>query len=562
MGKLNQAPPAASSPKGLLRSGHLSALLWVAAPVLVFFWPFLFQGRSVVPFHFEWGSATGIPSGGDPKAIQASLRYGTGDSSPVLVHYPDAALVSRAFHGGDLPLWDPYVGCGAPALGSGHVFPFSPFFAPFYAVPMPSLYTLGLLLGCLWGALGFYVWSGRFCERPWLRGFGAALWAFNPWSVRLLLFADLWPNWWVGWLLWAWDRAAEKEKGRWWLPALIGALAAYTGHPESALIVVGAAGLYAWVSSLSLAPQRRAPRFLLRFLGVVLLTELLTAVHWLPVLGSMRESLSYKAWLPGIALKAPYGFSSLVTPTSEIYLNPVFCALIGAGLWAFWRDRKLLPLASLALVTVICMMRPVPGETFARLVSLGGLLLTRYARGLWWFAAAGFAVAGASKLASAQAGSRRRLVLLIAGGFLPVAGMIVVDALSGGGLFHLLWWGWLAFYGSLALLLGLSLFLSGPVRLVALVLGLLAVTLDPWVFAREGLLESAPFKLGAAGEVRPFSYFNSLDPMAGGPPSIKDLQSKMGDTEGRFWAPTVPPDAPVRSSRRTWRISGASGTSG
>jgi|GEM_PF-1986862 len=543
--KLNQATPAASSRTGLLRAGQLSALLWVAAPVLVFFWPFLFQGRGVIPFQFEWGSVTGIPSGGDPAAIQAPLRYGVGDSSAVLVHFPNAALVSRAFHGGELPLWNPYVGCGAPALGSGHVYPFSPFLAPFYLVPTPGFYTLGLLLGCLWSALGFYMWSGRFGVRPWMRGFGAALWAFNPWSVRLLLFADLWPNWWVGWLLWAWDGAAEKERGRWWLPALMGALAAYTGHPESALIVVGTAGLYAWVSWLSLTPERRAHRFLLRFLGVCLLTELLTAVHWLPVLGSMRDSLSYKAWLPGIALKTHYGFSSLMNPISDVYLNPVTCALIGAGLWVFWRDRKLWPLASLGIVAVTLLMRPVPGEAFERLISLGGLLASWYGRGLWWFAAAGLVVVGTSKLASAEAGGRWWLGLLIAGGFLPIAGLIAADFLMGGKMFRLVWWGWLAFYGTIALLLGFSVLISKPARLCVLAVGLLAVTLDPWVFAREGLVQSAPFKLGAEGSVRPFSFFNSLDPMAGGPPAIKDLKAAMGESEGRFWAATLPLDAPV-----------------
>ena len=76
------------------------------------------------------------------------------DASPISIHYPNESLTAEALHRGELPTWNPFAGTGAPALGGGSVYPFSPFFWPFYLLPGPWIYTMGLFLLCLWGGIG------------------------------------------------------------------------------------------------------------------------------------------------------------------------------------------------------------------------------------------------------------------------------------------------------------------------------------------------------------------------------------------------------------------------
>ena len=533
--------PSASSRTGLLRAGLLEAILWVVPPILVFFWPFLLQGRHIVPFHFEQGCVTGIPGGGDPLALGTEKRWP--DCSAITYHYPWAHFVGEALRRGELPTWNPYVGCGTPGLGGGQIFPFSPFLWPFYLFSNPWIYTLGLLLGCLWGAWGFYLWLGRFGLTPWQRGLGVALAAINPWTVRMIVYSSVWAGWWFGWLMWAWDLAAsDKGERRWWLPGVMVAGMVYCGHPETSLLIAAVSAGYAWVTWLLKPKEQRAPAFWFRFIGSVGIAGALTAIHWLPVVRNLEDSLPYKLIMPHLSTQGHYLAGNLLNPNTDAYVSPVVAGLVLVGAWTVLRQHQQLALLTVPILSVVFLFQPIPSNLLKGLVTFGGILPPFYGTATLWLGLVPLVAVGTARMGSKQRPRSLVWLALLGGAGFYVLGF-GLNAVLGGDLASHLRPGWLLFYG--AVFLGLAL---GRMDLplwgkAIFCVALVALCLDPFVLGYGRLKQETPYGFVSDTSEPRFSYFNDRDPGHSGPPAPRELKELPGGAHGRFWAPFPTPSA-------------------
>lgn len=481
-----------------------------------FFAPFLLRGEHLVSFHLERAGSTAIPGGG---LIPRTAGRFPRDNSPTVIHYPNACLAAECVRSGRLPLWNPYQGCGAPALGGGQVYPFSPFLWPFYAHPTPRAFTLGLLLGSLFTGLGALLWMGRFL-RGWTLGLGAALWAFNPWTLRCIGFNNTWADWWLPWLLWSWHLALGGGRRALLLPALFVTGAVYCGHPESALLLSVASALYAgalWI----VAPRETRPkplRFVALLAANAALSILLCAAHWIPLLGAIRESESYKA--SGAVGRTLYPWGSLFNPNSEVFVGPLLFTLALAGAVHLGRRREARPALVLpALGVLLALQLPFLG-TLQALLSFDGRLPGLYGRSILWAGLAACVAAGVQALLDEEAAARLAALRLLGLGLAAYAVFVWADYEA----------------GSIAWLL------ARPALLAWAAVGLAAAV--GAAFSEKRSLKLACFGVAAALvlldplAVQRFRYpaFNDLDPLAGGPPAVARLKSLPGEDHGRFWA--------------------------
>src|SRR5262245_28829763 len=65
----------------------------------------------------------------------AAPRRTVWDTSGMLVHYPAQAVAAHELRAGRLPLWNPFIGAGAPLLAEAHSTPLSPLLLPFIVSP-------------------------------------------------------------------------------------------------------------------------------------------------------------------------------------------------------------------------------------------------------------------------------------------------------------------------------------------------------------------------------------------------------------------------------------------
>jgi len=428
----------------------------VAALVLLYALPFFVEGRPLLPVHFESPVVTGVPS---PPGFRrtTAMRFPGADDSPLLLHYPNAWLTARALREGTLPLWNPYAGCGVPALASGQVYPFCPFLWPFYAWPSAWAFSLGLLLVLPFAAAGAYLWMGRLGLPPAGRCFGSLLAVANPWLPALILFPNEWAGAYLGWVLFAVHLALEGPRFGWAPGAALGA-AALSGHPETALFLAAAAGLYGLGLWFREEERRRPPfpAFFGRLAGSALLALLLSAPQWLPLLARLPESRAYK--FEGVSANLTpglYPLTSLFNPRTPVYVSPLLWGLLFLGLLGLAPRRRgpLLLLLAAAAQTVFWI---VDLPAVVRIQTLGGFLPGTYARPVLWFALAGLAGAGAGRLWEGKRGERGPTARLLLLGALAFAGLSFADTLDGALPYLLLRPRLIGLYGA-----GLLLLLAG-----------------------------------------------------------------------------------------------------
>lgn len=509
--------------KGLRKPDVLMAM--VAAAIL--FSPFLFLGRHAVAFHYEPGSWTGLAGGAPAPCLSVTRRY---DASPLCIHYPNEVLVAEAFRSGDLPVWNPYAGAGTAGLGGGQVYPFSPFFWPFYIVPNAWVYTAGLLLACLWGGLGITFWLARFGFPGWARGFAAAAWTLSPWVSHFFTYSDVWAGAWFGWLLWAWDRFVLDE-GSWWLPAPFIAGMVYCGHPEVALVLAGASGLYALVDWGTLDLKRRIAWSSLAggAMGAAALAAALTAVHWFPVLLRATESLPYKFMASQELLRSASDGGDLLSPLSATYLSPSILGLALFGLDWLGRSRVVWLALLLPVLSLGGLLQPVFLGPVNSMLTLGGLIPGFYYRSLLWFGLAPILAAGAVAFVGGEKAARPWRSALFAFPVILYFAFFMVSAQKPGGV-------WILWQGiALAALAG-ALLAPPCLRRSALATAALCfVCLDPFVLLTGCLNEHSPYAF-RGGMRACCGRFTRTDPSHQDPSSWGAVKDLLEETHGRMWA--------------------------
>jgi hypothetical protein len=238
-----------------------------------------------------------------PEVIQNPLL-----TDPLWVFYPWALEFRRAILSGRLPLWDPSIRAGVPIAAN----PISAFFFPLTWIVVPlgaaaGVSLLALLRPTLAAFFAFlYLRRARFS--PPASAFGAlvygfsfsfVVWAEHPHGNVLMLLPLL---------LMAIDGiVVEGGAGRTAALALVIALMAVGGHPESAFHATAFAAVYAAVQILRF--RRRPSRAVLSLLAAGVWAGALSLFAVYPfvtvILGSMPYHGEHPAW--AVPLRAALG---------------------------------------------------------------------------------------------------------------------------------------------------------------------------------------------------------------------------------------------------------------
>ncbi len=352
-------------------------------------WPDLVivAALALLPFLFFWRLVT--PNPADTMNIAAGDFAGQ--------YYPLRAYAAQELAAGRLPLWNPYVYAGQPAMAdiqSGALYP------PQLA-QIALLHALGrgfplealewqAILHFSWAAVGAYLLgrrligaSGRSARRARFAGlivslvftYGGYLTGFPVQQLTILEVSA-----WLPWVLLAVDHLAARQADAWrkvlpavaWTGLSLG-LALLPGHPQTWLYVLYTAlAFYAWrvFTGRHEARETSALRCGLRAAGFLALSFVLalalTAAQWLPsaefIIHSSRADMSYEAVSFGLPL---HELVSLVYPGylggSPQYVGVLPMLLIGLA-WALGRPRH--EVAFWTVLAVVALLLSFGGNTF------------------------------------------------------------------------------------------------------------------------------------------------------------------------------------------------------
>jgi hypothetical protein len=214
----------------------LGILLVVA---LVALWPAVFQGqvpyatRSVL-FQTPWEAAR-------PEGMSRPLD--AHEQIQAVRYYPWHVYLASVARGEGSLLWNPLEGCGQPFLAVWRTRCLSPFSIPFYVLPLNTAVTVSLLLKLLVAAAAAYYAARKLGLKPPL-ALSAAL------AFQLSGHMYLWLDWpvsdvlpWLPLLLLSVERLAVGQARYWTVGAIVAALMALGGDPET----FGAAALFCLV---------------------------------------------------------------------------------------------------------------------------------------------------------------------------------------------------------------------------------------------------------------------------------------------------------------------------
>jgi len=309
-----------------IKSNDTAAIALVGLLTLAFFWP-------------VW----------TPKAVDR-LRFASGDFTEQ--YYPLRRFAAEELAQGRLPLWNPYIYAGQPALADAQSSVFYPL--TWFAIAASRLqgrYTLGLLEAEVLAHVFLAgVFTYLFTRRLWSQrtaalaaaivfAFGGYLTGFPLHQPTVLETAT-----WLPLLLLCIDRATEGSFRLWALAALSWGLALLAGHPQTALYVGYTALVYAGYAGWRAGQGRGLLQMVLGTLAALLLGAGLAAIQLVPtwefIQHSPRAVLSYEFASNGLR---PQELLALWLPEHgghpAAYVGVVSCWVIGAG-WLIRRNRQ------------------------------------------------------------------------------------------------------------------------------------------------------------------------------------------------------------------------------
>ncbi len=214
------------------------------------------------------------------------------DASTETLHQPWDAWIIRTMRGGELPLWLPHNGFGAPILGNGQTAVFSPYkwlLLPWTDGAWSTAFVLGRL--AIAGA-GVLLLARHFGLSPLAGLLGAGAFMLHGFFLHHLRFPEVHVYAFLPWVLLATERLrrAPDARGIGLMGLAIG-VTGLLGHPEPALYTATAAGVVYAVAVL--AERAQVGRRALAMLLAVGLGALLNMVVLLPFFEFVRDSRSY-----------------------------------------------------------------------------------------------------------------------------------------------------------------------------------------------------------------------------------------------------------------------------
>lgn len=239
-------------------------------------------GGLVVGFFHESLLGGRVLSPGDVVYVQASFAglkppdYEPANRllmDPVLQFQPWLEFNRAELRAGRLPLWNPFVGCGAPHLANGQSAVFDPFHAIAYFGTLPQALAT-MAAARLWVAgLGMFLLAHTWGLGAWGRWFAGLTFPFCGFLVAWLLYPVANVAIWMPWVVLATEGVlARPSRGRVAGLAVATACLLLGGHIQTAAhVLLACAGYVAWRRVTSrLGPPLPSRRVVTWIAGVAL----------------------------------------------------------------------------------------------------------------------------------------------------------------------------------------------------------------------------------------------------------------------------------------------------
>jgi len=281
------------------------AAVILAAILCLAFGDIVFLGRTLLASNFQSGT---MPSGAYGYTGRRIGYWPVIDSvAPALTYEPYVKVLHDDMVRRWLPLWDPYVGSGAPLLANMASAVLSPMRLVVASVEKPGFWDFYLLLRLFVAAFFTYLFAHEVGI-----GFAGSLAAAIAFSlsghfIYYINMADLDAQIWLPALLLATHKLAEKATYRKFaVTSVLIALIILSGMPESAFFIFLLATLYLLFRLWSLAPAEQRERLwwrkpLIGFIAAGIVGLLISLPQVLPFLEYLQNGFNPRA--PGVGMR-------------------------------------------------------------------------------------------------------------------------------------------------------------------------------------------------------------------------------------------------------------------
>lgn len=342
-----------------LRRGEvLQAAALLALVIVLAFWDVVFLGRTLLASNIPAGT---LPSGAYGYSGRRVSFFPVLDPGASAWDYePDVKILHDDLANGWLPLWDPYVGCGAPFLANMASAVLSPIRLLVAAVERPGFWDLFLLSRLFIAALLTFLFARSIEIGPVGSLVAGVVFGLSGHFVFYVNMADLDVQILLPALLLAAERISQKPSYRMFVgTTFLVALIILGGMPESALFMFLFVGLYILVRAWTLSPadQQRWPhlgKHVMTLAAAGILGLLMSLPLVLPFLEYLHHAFNPRS--PGV------GFTYVDLNTAVTLILPRFFGHLHRT-WTGVNSFSILPYVGAACcllaLAALCRNRPL-----------------------------------------------------------------------------------------------------------------------------------------------------------------------------------------------------------
>ena len=159
--------------------------LGLLALALVFFWPVVFGGKTLVPTDnlFQWP-----PWQAYAEQLGVGVPHNALLSDLLLENYPWKRFILESIRARQIPFWNPYILAGVPFLAAGQHSALYPFSVLFYVLPITWAYGLFAVLHFFLAGLFMYVYLRVVRLGRWAALLGGLTYAFSGFMITSVVF--------------------------------------------------------------------------------------------------------------------------------------------------------------------------------------------------------------------------------------------------------------------------------------------------------------------------------------------------------------------------------------
>lgn len=283
-----------------MNKGQFLPPLFFIFTVIVFFYPFIVQGKLPIPSDTIIGLY-------HPYRDLYAQEYPNGIpfknyliTDPVRQQYPWRLLAIDEEKKGKLPIWNPYSLSGTPLLANFQSGAFYPFNILFFVLPFFFSWSLLVFLEPLLSGIFMYFYLKYFRLSSWAAFLGAFIYSFSGFSIA-------WMEWntmiqialWLPLILLAKEKLLQKISWMWSLILLFSEISTFfAGHLQILFYSLCISNIYLIFRIFQITfKENKKENFLLSFLkkyfpflliGVIVLG--VTAIVWIPSLHFILQS--------------------------------------------------------------------------------------------------------------------------------------------------------------------------------------------------------------------------------------------------------------------------------